>query len=274
MESIVSLTKEIYRIKPEDAGPFAATLAEAKLILPTAGRFQVNEAVMNAVELMERTGFSRLLVLLHKAQLPFPATWIEWPAPGGAGNIGFLCETLGDDGFVFRQYMNSRAIRNKIGFPIVGTFGRIRVERSGWSAEDPADARSARAETGVNFLEKAAADILGLLLIINSPSQVLEVGDDAGNPRIDAKRARKGRPPIPSLRPIRFDIARFQRMLPEGTSLINQADVGEHFVRGHFKTLETGAYWWSPHVRYQSGDEPVAVPKDYEVRHTGLPDDD
>jgi hypothetical protein len=273
MEWTVSLARVLFRTKLDDAGDFAFALTEAQRMLPTAGRFRVDEAVMNAVERMERTGFNRLLPLLHKAHLPFPATWIEWPAPDGGGNIGFLCETLADGGFAFRQYMNSRAIREKMGFPIIGTFGRIRVERSGWSAESSADAKGASQGAGVNFLERAAADILGLLLIINSPSKVLEVGDEAGNTRIDAKRARQGQPPLPNLQPIRFDIARFRKILPEGTSLKTQADVAEHFVRGHYKTLETGVYWWSSHVRYQRGEEPVAVPKDYEVRNTGLPDD-
>jgi hypothetical protein len=274
MELTVSLAREIYRIEPDSSGPFAVAVADAKRLLPGAGRFQVNEAVMNAVRRMERTGFNRLLAMLPRAQLPFPTTWIEWPDPDGGGNIGFLCETLPGDGFAFRQYLNSRVILEQLGLPIMSTFGRIRVEPSGWSADDSADAKGASEETGVNFLEQAAVDILGLLLIINSPSKVLEVGDEAGNARIDAKRARQGRLPLPNLRPIRFDIARFQRVLPEGSSLRTQADVAEHFVRGHFKTLETGMYWWSPHVRYQREEEPVAVPKDYEVRNTGLPDDD
>jgi hypothetical protein len=269
MESTMSLAHEIYRIESADAGPFASAAAEAKRLIPVAGRFQVNEAVMASVDRMERTGFKSLLVLLPRAQLPFPTTWIEWPQPGGGGNIGFLCETLDRGGFAFRQYLNVKGIKERIGSPFISTFGRIRVEPSGWSAEDPADAKSASAQTGVTYLERAAADILSLLLIINSPSRVLEIADGADNARINAKRARKGRPPLVNLRAIQFDVARFQVALPVGTSTGTQTEVAEHFVRGHFKQRETGVFWWSPHVRHQMGEEPVAVPKDYEVDNTG-----
>jgi hypothetical protein len=270
MESTMSLAHELYRVEPADAGPFASAAADAKRLIPTGGRFQVNEAVMAAVERMERNGFWQLLALLPKARLPFPTTWIEWPQPGGGGNIGYLCEALEGEGFAFRQYLNFKAMTEKTGFPFIATFGRIRVELSGWSAEDPVDARSAGAETGVSFLERAAADILGLLLIIDSPSRVLQIADGADNARIDAKRARKGRPPLVNLRQIQFDVARFQQALPVGTLLKTQAEVGEHFVRGHFKQRETGLFWWSPHVRYQMGEEPVATPRDYEVENTGV----
>jgi hypothetical protein len=147
--------------------------------------------------------------------------------------------------------------------------GRIRIEPTGWTAENPADEQGLELDPGRNYLELAAGDILGLLLIINSPSKILLI-EEPDNATLNAKRARRGRAPILDLRTIKFDIARFQRAANPGISLQTEGDVAEHVVRGHFKTRQTGVFWWSPHVRYQMGDEPVAKPKDYDVDDTGI----
>ena len=197
--------------------------------------------------------------------MPFPLTWFEWVNPQGGGTIGYLCEQLPAAGFVFRQFLSERTIQEKIGFPVICTFGRVRVEPAGWSAEDKTDEASAH-EQAQNFLELAAGDILRLLLMINSPSNILEIGAGADNHVVDAQRARKGRPPLPNLRPIRFDVARFQQAaFLQGKRPESQSDVAEHFVRGHLKTRKNGIFWWSPHVRYQMGETPAAEPRDYEV---------
>ncbi|MCK1307693.1 hypothetical protein [Bradyrhizobium sp. 45] len=260
----MSLVKVLYRIDAAKAGPFTSAVNDAQRLLPEGGRFTVNEAVMGAVGRMDKAGFTELLPLLSKAKLPFPVTWIEWPKPGGGGSIGYLCQEIETGGFAFRQYLHLRQMTGTSELPIMGTFGWVRVEPSGWSSGDAATARM-----GASTLERAATDILSLLLIINSPSQILEITDAADNLRIDAKRAKEGRPPLPNLRTIQFDIARFQRAVPDEASTKTQTDVAEHFVRGHFKRRKTGLFWWSPFVRYQLDEEPIAAPRDYTVVNSG-----
>ena len=63
----MNLMKQILRIEEKQAGPFRAGITEAQRLVPKAGRFQVDQAVMDAVERMERTPFKDLLVLLAQA---------------------------------------------------------------------------------------------------------------------------------------------------------------------------------------------------------------
>ena len=263
----MSLMKQILRMKQNDLGPFRAGLADAQLLIPRAGRFQVDQAVMAAVGRMEQTPFKDFLILLDRAHLPFPIMWIEWLNPDGQGRIGYLCEQLLTGGFAFRQFLSERTIQKNTGFSVICTIGRVLVEPAGWSAEDKADDAGARAETGKSHLELAACDMLCLLLMINSPSQILEIGEGDDNAVVDAKRAQKGRPPLANWRPIRFNITRFQQAgFVDGVLPTNQRQVAEHFVRGHFKIRKNGMFWWSPHVRYQvMDDNPVALPRDYQV---------
>jgi hypothetical protein len=272
----VSLAKKIFRMKLASAGLFTESISEAQRLITNAGRFSIDQNVMDAVERMERTPFGELLGLLEFAKLPFPTSWFEWGLPGGGGHIGYLCEALPDFGFAFRQYLSFKGMQHlrferlqqKLDVPVVCTFGRIRVEANGWIAESQADVIGAGAP-GQNHLQLAAGDVLRLLLMINSPSQIVEIGPGDDNRRIDAIRAERGRPPLPNLRPIRFDIGRFRRAeFANGAPPANQREVAEHFVRGHFKIRKTGMFWWSPHVRYQMGEgeegQP-AVPRDYKV---------
>jgi hypothetical protein len=260
----MSFSKMISQIPPEDFGPFTEGITQAQQRIPRAGRFRVVEAVMDAMGRMQVIPFSELLPLLPLARLPFPITWIEWSRPGGGGHIGYLCEELPDGGFAFRQYGFERKLGQQTGLRVVCTRGRIRIEPAGWTAEDPHDEQGISADPAPNYLELAASDILRLLLMINSPSQVFVI-EEPDNAALNAKRARKGRAPILDLKTIKFDMFRFQQAAREGIPLRTEGEVAEHFVRGHFKTLRTGLFWWSPHVRYQMGDEPRAAPKDYDV---------
>lgn len=261
----MSLLNIIYRIRLQRAGPFVDGIREVQRLAPNGGRFEVDQNVMDAVERMHRTPFDELLKLLDYAKLPIPTSWFEWRQPGGRGYIGYLCEDLPDGGFAFRQYLGFSRIQERDGLSVICNFGRIRVEATGWTAEDNAH-RIDGAGPGQNHLQQAAGDILRLLLILNSPSRILETGEGEDNRRVDARRAREGRPPLPNLRPIRFDIGRFRRAgFDNAAPPENQRDVAAHFVRGHFKVRSTGLFWWSPHVRYQLDEELPVMPRDYKV---------
>jgi hypothetical protein len=260
----MSFSKMISQIPPEKFGPFVEAMTQAQQLIPKAGRFQVAQSVMDAMGRIQATPFSELLPLLPLARLPFPITWIEWPRPGGAGHLGYLCEELPDGGFAFRQYGYEKKIEQQTGLSVFCTRDRIRIEPAGWTEEGPHEGPGIPALPVPDYLELAASDILRLLLMINSPSQVLLI-DEPDNATLNAKRARRGLAPILDLKTIKFDILRFRQAARAGIPLRTEGEVAEHFVRGHFKTLRNGLFWWSPHVRYQMGSEPRAKPKDYDV---------
>lgn len=235
----MSFAKNISSIAPAQFGPFAQGIMQAQLMLPLAGRFVVNQNVMDAVDRIAQNSFEELLPLLSKATLPFPITWIEWSGPNGIGHLGYLCEQLANGGFAFRQFGSVKTAEQKFGFPLVCMQGRIRIETTGWTAESPGDQHGTG--TRPNYLEAAARDILRLLLILNSPSKVLviEVPDNAAR---NALRARRGQAPVLDVRSIKFDIARFQEAARAEVCLQTEREIAEHVVKGHFKIRATGLF--------------------------------
>ncbi|MEN3228343.1 hypothetical protein PUR21_11965 [Methylorubrum rhodesianum] len=226
---------------------------------------------MDAVARMERTPFPDLLRALEHAHLPFPITWIEWSNPG-AGELGYLVEQAEDGpGFAFRQFLHSGRIERELGCPVFCNLGRIQVGPNGYRCEHPAEAATSGEGPGRNPHEMVAADLISMLLIINSPSRVVTIDEAANTERADRRRAQEGRPPLPNLRRIRLDVARLRQVdVEHGVAQADGRVRAEHFVRGHFKFRNGRMWWWSPHIRNQAGDEPVAQPRDYQVVHSEL----
>lgn len=267
----MSLAKEIYRLKSTPAGPFTDGVTRANALLPAAGRFRVDDTVMKAVERMERTPFADLLGALDQARLPFPVTWIEWPSLGG-GHLGYLVEQArGEIGFAFRQYLYAEGMERATGHRVICGLGRVVVEPAGHHCENPAEAATSGSVLGRDPHELAAADLLGMLLIINSPSRVVVIDEAPDTSRVDARRVRQGRMPLPNLRPIRLDFGRLRQIdVEDGTERADGDASAEHFVRGHFKFRHRRMHWWSPHIRNQAAHEPAAMPRDYHVVRSNL----
>ncbi|MGE8131211.1 hypothetical protein ACQKQD_29960 [Methylobacterium sp. NPDC080182] len=262
----MTLAKLVYRCSEQRDGPFVAGIAQANGLIPNAGRFIVDQSVMDAVLRMEKTPFADLLRTLDHARPPFPLTWIEWGAPGG-GHLGYLVEQAeGTSGFAFRQFLHARGIERATGSTVVCTLGRIHVDPSGFRCENVAEAATSGNGPGPNPHEQAAADLISMFLIINSPSGVVTIDAAPDTQRVDARRIAKGRPPLPNLRPIRLDVARLRQIdVDDGAAQADGRPRAEHFVRGHFKFRNGRMWWWSPHIRNQAGNEPAALPRDYQV---------
>ncbi|WP_284210387.1 hypothetical protein [Methylorubrum aminovorans] len=268
--SSMTLAQRIYRSRNEYKGRFANSINEANRLIPEAGRFLVDQSIMNAVQRMEKTQFSDLLQALSYARPPFSPTWIEWNAPG-AGDIGYLIEQTGHaPGFAFRQYLHIPQLEQKVELPIICTLGRIFVSQRGYRCEHPAEAASSQNNADSDPYELAASDLISMLLIINSPSPVVTVDEAPNTDRVDERRARKGRPP-PNLRRIRLDVARLRRIdVEEGVAQADGQPRTEHFVRGHFKFRNGRMWWWSPHIRNQAGNNKEVKPKEYHVLDSGI----
>lgn len=267
----MTLAKLIYRHDDRRDNPFAEGIAQAKMLIPGAGRFVVDQSVMDAVQRMENTPFADLLQALEHARLPFPVTWIEWSHPGG-GNLGYLVEhTEGGLGFAFRHFLQSGPIERVLGCPVFCNLGRILVDPNGFRCEHPADAAASDDNSGQHPQELATADLISMLLIINSPSRVVTIDEAPDTERVDRRRAREGRPPLPNLRPIRLDVTRLRQVdIEHGVALADGRVRAEHFVRGHFKFRGGQMRWWSPHIRNQVGADAAGLPRDYQVVHPDL----
>lgn len=262
----MTLAKQIYRCREQRDGPFVEGITQANDLFPKAGRFIVDQSVMDAVQRMEKTPFADLLRALDHARPPFPHTWIEWGDPGG-GHLGYLVEQAqGTSNFAFRQFLHAPQIERATGWPVVCTLGRIHVDPSGFRCENVAEAATSGNGPGPNPHELAAADLISMFLIINSPSGVVTIEAVPDTQRVDARRVAEGRPPVPNLRRIRLDVARLRQVdVDDGVAQADGRPRTEHFVRGHFKFRNGRMWWWSPHIRNQAGDEPVALPGDYQV---------
>jgi len=275
----MSLVKQIYREEIQSGSPFAEAITLAKSELPQAGRFSVHQEIMDAVDRMEAIPIDDLLKAMPYARPPFASTWIEWMHPGGGGIIGYLIQTEDElNSFRFRRFIWMRAAEGVLGAKVVGDLDWVRVTPKGYSTDIPPTRYPApliptSGETD-EFADKAFADdvrttvsdVIGMLLIINSPSGVVEIAGAGDTAAEDARRKREGRMPLPNLREIRLNIGRVRQ-------LSNESDGGEsegrpraeHFVRGHFKLINSEMRWWSPHIRNQAGETAAALPRSYVV---------
>jgi hypothetical protein len=85
-------------------------------------------------------------------------------------------------------------------------------------------------------------------------------------PKLNAARARRGKPPLLSYTHVRV---RLTRALAARAGMAADARQPSrlHLVRGHFKIRATGVYWWSPFAR---GTPDPAHPIDRQHRHVAM----
>lgn len=272
----MSLVKLIYR-NTAATSPFAEAVALAKAELPQAGRFRVNQDVMEEVVRMEMSPIDELLTAMPHARLPLASTWIEWMNPEGGDHIGYLIQTEPQpDSFRYRRYMTMRGMDGDI----VADFDWVKVNSHGYSTDVPPVRYPAPAvlmisagnndamldQTFAEDVRKAVIDVVSMVLIINSPSGVVDIAPPADTIKEDARRLRTGRMPLPNLRDIRLNIGRIRQEAggSDGADQTGGARA-EHVVRGHFKLIKSKMRWWSPHIRNRTGETPVALPRDYSV---------
>jgi hypothetical protein len=99
--------------------------------------------------------------------------------------------------------------------------------------------------------------VLGLLNTRNVPeTQAIEYN------KLNKHRAKSNKFPLSSHTVLKIR-AVHRRSLTGYGSGASHAEIRSHFVRGHFKTRRTGAFWWGPHMRGKR--EHGFVSKDYTI---------
>jgi hypothetical protein len=81
--------------------------------------------------------------------------------------------------------------------------------------------------------------------------------------KLNRHRVAKGKPSLSSHTLLKIR-AVHKRSLIGRSGGAGSAEIRAHFVRGHFKTRRTGAFWWGPHMRGKL--ERGYVSKDYEIK--------
>jgi hypothetical protein len=211
---------------------------------------------MDAVRKIKRTPLATLLDAFAYARLPYPVTWIEWPRPGGGGIMGWLLEEERcGESIRITKVMAIKTLGN--GVPVCPDDLRYGVSRDGaWTTALDLTGRQKE------IAQQIAVEILSLLLLLNSRSQLLGIEDaQADLERINHRRRMRGLPPKLAHQAIVFDISRIVKRHGDGLSEKEAVALRtEALVRGHFKVRRTGVFWWSPYLRNRRPDRDRKAP--------------
>jgi hypothetical protein len=104
------------------------------------------------------------------------------------------------------------------------------------------------------LLNAATLDIKGEPVLLRAAIMLMNSRNLASHekrpapPRLNAARARRGRPPLLDYTHVHIRLTRAlgQRA---GMAADPRAPARLHLVRGHFKIRASGVYWWAPHAR-------------------------
>lgn len=104
--------------------------------------------------------------------------------------------------------------------------------------------------------------LLSFLTVLNSRN-IISYGEEQDFAKLNRARARTGKPPLLSHRPITLSLHMKRNMARvSGKSGREAEDIQRHLVIGHLKLRKSGLWWWSPHVRGNVGDP---IPRTYKV---------
>jgi hypothetical protein len=81
--------------------------------------------------------------------------------------------------------------------------------------------------------------------------------------KLNRARRKSGKLPLFEHETLKIRALHRPSLVPSGSSRERAAELRAHFVRGHFKTRQSGVFWWGPHVRGRIGRGEIT--KDYEV---------
>jgi hypothetical protein len=117
------------------------------------------------------------------------------------------------------------------------------------------------------FAEPVAVEAIRVLAMLGARNSPLETGEAENYERLNRNRAKSGKPPLLSARPVRWDLDRTLRRMPRGPAAERREQAVASFVRGHPKVRKTGVYFWRPHVRRAdlAADGELPEGRDYTV---------
>lgn len=261
--------------------------------LPTMPRYVLDKDVAEAMAKMSLLDHDTLVKAFPFARLPAPAIWVESANNFFPGmRLGFLIEeeTCPNKGRIIHIKPYS-ALSNALGeLPVRSPHGDITVTKDGFfhtltgkelRIEGKGDKKLENVRTAVygtmgagsdrkalkdkesfyQTLLNDASNMLSLLLLLNSRSQVLDSTADIQETNANWGHPLKRGEYLPA-RQIRFNLDRIFRKHP-GVTPEQARDLRYTTLRiGHFKIKPSGVYWWSPHnVRITK----VADPKNAET---------
>lgn len=276
----MSLANRIMKLAHEGGGAFFPDVVrKVAAQLPDVAAFEVDTPVILACQATISSPISQLLQYFDNGRPPFPTVWIEWPSPK-QGRFGFLIEEdRANLKLKFREFLHLVAPPTGLGGfdELLGGVGAMplyaEITPYGIEAfsDDLTDREMLLDDRFTGSLLEDAETMFRLLVLMNSRSQILKIEpapDDVT--KLNAKHRKAGRPPVVSLRPIRFDLSRILAKDPTLTRREATELAAEAVVRGHFKRRKTGIFWWAPYTRNRR-DESTAKPRSYRVMRPAAP---
>ena len=116
-----------------------------------------------------------------------------------------------------------------------------------------------------------SAEVLGwmgltFVLLLTAKNAPLIVGENEDLERLNRQRARAGKLPLFSARPVKWNLTREERRAVRASTPFDakaRARAMSHIVRGHVKVRKSGVFWWSPYFRNGEGTAPDG--RDYSI---------
>jgi len=236
--------------------------------LRSAIRMSVDTEIMDRSEEIEWRGKSDWDIsaeILRMVRLPHNPCWLEWRPmeidPNDHDRAGMLI------------YMESGVLRVAVAFighgndafwcPVyayASSTGGLGVKWM-WGKTEVRDPE---------MWERAAVTALGiasrLLILLTARNSPLSVEPMQDFERLNKLRAKAGKTPLLSYRPVRWAVTRVERRIGRDLSPTERAEVVGHLCRGHLKLRKSGAFWWSPHWRGLGTNPAPEGGRDHKVR--------
>jgi hypothetical protein len=238
-----------------------------------AGRLSISPDVYEQVlKVKWRTPVTDLQALaaemLDTVRLPFDITWIELPVMMGEAGAETEIEYAG---VMLHKENGEIQCRAAMFSPQLGAviFGvKILATRHdgfvvGWWTGDGEYGPKRDALT--DFIHGAIGTASMAIILLTARNAPLKFGELEDYTRLNKQRRRKGRSDLLPVRPIRWDLHRFERRAGRGLTAGEKIEVTAHLCRGHFKMRKSGLFWWSPHYRGTPVDGPPPTGRDHEV---------
>ena len=120
-------------------------------------------------------------------------------------------------------------------------------------------------DASIKDIEGEAPMLRAAIMLLNSRN-LAEHEPKPAPPKLNAARARRGKPPLLGYTHVRV---RLTRALAARAGMAADARQPSrlHLVRGHFKIRKSGVYWWSPFAR---GTPDPAHPIERQQRHVAM----